>query len=215
MGVTPRAPVAPDADEAREWLLRELAEPEYRAAEPNWFDRLSAAVWEWLTGLLDGGTGGPPAIVWVVVILIAIAAIIAAYVIFGPPRANRRSAVTGALFGEDDERGAAEMRRAAEQAAAGADWALATEEMFRAIARGLAERAVLTASPGTTARGFSARAAGYFPDLDAALNDAAAAFDDVRYLDRPGAEASYRLVAELEAGIRSRTPDFAGAEARG
>ena len=99
------------------------------------------------------------------------------------------------------------MRRAANQAAAVDDWALAIEEMFRSIARGLAERTILTTSPGTTAREFSARAGALFPSLSAALASTAAVFDEVRYLDGLGTEAAYRRAAELEAELRSiRSP---------
>lgn len=198
------APIAPDADEGRDLLRRELANPVYEEARPNWFDRAAAAAWDWFGGLFDAGVGGPPAIVWGVIVILGIAALSAAYVIFGPPRRNRRSAAPGAIF-EDDERDSAAIRRAAGVAAAAGDWPLAIEESFRALARSLFERAVLEALPGTTARSFARRATEFFPALGEELSASAAVFDDVRYLDRPGTEAAYREVAALEERI-SRTP---------
>ncbi|MBC7725718.1 MAG: DUF4129 domain-containing protein [Burkholderiaceae bacterium] len=201
-------PVQPDADQAREWLRQELAKAAYEQARPSWFDRAASAVWDWVTSLFDAGVAGPPTIVWVVLVLLVVAAIIGSYLIFGPPRRNRRGATVGAIF-EDDARPASAMRAAAEAAAAAQDWPLAIEEMFRAIARGLAERAVLDSSPGTTARSFAARAGGHFPSLMPELVSSAADFDDVRYLDRPGGEAAYRAVAALDGRVSAARPVFA------
>ncbi|HEV7811541.1 MAG TPA: DUF4129 domain-containing protein [Leifsonia sp.] len=199
-------PVDPEIDEAREWLLRELARPPYRAAEPSWFDRLASLFWDWLTNLLGSGIGASQSLIWGFVLLVLVAGLVAAYLVYGPPRRNRRSRVPGALFGNDDDRDAATIRSAAEGAAAAEEWPLAIEEMFRAIARGLAERAVLSTTPGTTASGFALRARDYFPALDRELRSSAAVFDDVRYLDRPGSAAQFAQVAGLERELRSRTP---------
>ena len=207
-GVVPvDVPVDPGADEARDLLVEELAKREYQAAKPTWFDEFVRSFTEWLDGLTlqDGGTGTPSGGILVVAIVIA-ALLVIAFLVFGLPRLNRRSAVTGALFGEDDARSASEMRTAAEAAASAGDYSLATTEMFRAVARGLAERTVLTTSPGTTAHDFGARAGRAFPDRAEALQDAAAAFDDVRYLDREGTQSRYREVAALERALRTARP---------
>lgn len=200
-------PVDPDADEARRWVLDELSDPRYEAAKPTWFDQLSAAFLDWLTSLGGETTGGPSGLLLAIVVIIIVAALVAAFLIFGVPALNRRSAVAGALFGQDDERSAAAMRQAAADAASRSDWSLAIQESFRAIARGLAERTILATSPGTTARGFSARAAAVFPPLAEGLAAAAGSFDGVRYLGRPGTETEFRAVARLEAELRNaRSP---------
>ena len=202
-------PVTPDSGDARDWISRELAKPEYRAAAPNWFDRLVSGFWDWLRGLLGGATGAPPSVAWGLVFLVLIAGLVAAYLVFGPPRLGRRARTTdGALFGDDDSRTASAMRLSAERAAAAGDWTLATEEMFRACARGLAERAVITSTPGTTARGFALRARRYFPGLERELDASAVAFDDVRYLGRAGTEAGFATVSALEQGLRASRPRF-------
>lgn len=200
-------PVDPDAAQAQQWIIAELAKAQYRAAQPTWFDRLSSAFWDWLKSLTNG-VGGPfQGPILAIAALVVLAVVIVAFLVFGVPRLGRRSTVTGALFGVGDERDAAAMRRAAIDAAGRADWALAIEEMFRSIARGLAERTILTTSPGTTAREFSARAGALFPPLAGALASTAAVFDEVRYLDGEGSEAAYRRAAELEAELRSvRSP---------
>lgn len=199
-------PVDPNAQEAREWMIRELAKPEYRASQPNWFDRASLAFWEWLKSLSFDGGDGPSTPVLAIIAIVIGAVIIAALLIGGVPRFNRRSNAIGELFGVDDSRSSEEMRRAAEDAAARSDWIVAIEEIFRSIARRLSERTLVNVTPGTTAQGFAGRASSVFPQFSERLPGAASAFDDVRYLGRPGAAAAYKLVAELERDLRGARP---------
>ena len=199
-------PVDPDAAEARDWILRELADPAYQTARPNWFDLLVQALWEWLTSLQFDGGEGPPFLAFLVIGLVLLAALVVAFVIFGLPRLNRRSSVVGQLFGDDDARSAAAMQRDARAAADRAEWELAIAEMFRAIARGLAERTIVTTSPGTTAHDFGRRAGTAFPDHAAALERAAVAFDAVRYLGHAGSREQFEQVAALEQALRTSRP---------
>ena len=202
-------PLDPDADEARDWILRELTDPAYQAARPNWFDLLTQALWEWITSLQIDGGDGPPFIAFLGIGLVMLAALVVAFLIFGMPRLNRRSRAGGELFGEDDARTAAAMQRAARAAAAEADWDLAIAEMFRAIARGLAERTIVTTTPGTTAHDFARKAAVTFPDHAVALETAATAFDAVRYLGRAGTQQQYEQVSALEQALRAARPALA------
>ena len=199
-------PVEPDATTAQRWLIDELSKAEYRAAQPTWFDRASKAVWDWLQSLRIGTGAGVQGPILIGAAIVVVAAIIAAFVIFGAPRLNRRSAVSGALFGEDDARDAAAMRRSAEEAAARSDWILAIEEIFRSIARGLSERTLVTVSPGTTAREFAVRAGAVLPGFSERLAAASSAFDEVRYLSREGTEAAFRSAADLERDLRAARP---------
>ncbi|MGX5680744.1 DUF4129 domain-containing protein [Schumannella luteola] len=199
-------PVDPDADEARELLIQELSKPQYQAARPTLFDQIAQAFWDWLSGLQIGGVQGPPAFGLGLVLVLVAAAIVVGILIFGLPRLNRRSAVAGSLFGEDDHRDAAAMRRDARAAAAAGDWATAIAEMFRATARGLAERTILTVTPGTTASGFAARAATAFPSLGEEFAASARSFDEVRYLSREGTREQFDQVAALEEAVRSLKP---------
>jgi len=196
-------PVDPDGPQGQEWLRDELAKPEYEAAKPTWFDRLSQAIFEWLAGLGGDGDSGPPGAGLLIILVIVAVVVLVAFLIFGLPRINRRSRITGTLFGDDDARTAAAMRKAAEDASRRDDYALAIAEMFRAIARGLAERTVLTTSPGTTAHDFAARAGTAFPEYAIALDVAAIAFDEVRYLGRDGTAEQYAAVAALETQLRT------------
>ena len=199
-------PVDPDGDQAREWIIQELAKPEYQAAQPTWFDRLSEAFWNWLNSLDLSGGGAAQAPLLVILIVVIAGALVAAFLIFGVPRLRHRSAGVGSLFGEEEMRTAEALRRAAELAAKNRDWAVAIEELFRSIARRMAERVLVSTSPGTTAREFARKAGTVFPAFDERLVGSGALFDRVRYLGEPGVEADYDRLAELERDLRFAKP---------
>jgi hypothetical protein len=199
-------PVDPDAGEARRLLLEELAKSEYQAAQPTWFDRLSAAFFDWLGSLQFGGAGGPPGLGVLVVVLVVVVLLVVAFLVFGVPRLNRSSAVGGELFGVDDARSAAQIRQAAEAAAARGDLSLAVAELFRSIARSLVERTVLSPSPGTTAHAFAERAGAAFPALAGQFALSATDFDGVRYLGRDGTREQYDALDRLDRAVAAATP---------
>lgn len=199
-------PVDPDRPEARRLLAEELAKQEYQRAKPTWFDQLLGGFNDWISSLQFGGADGPPAFGLLVALIVIAALLVISFLVFGLPRLNRRSRITGSLFGEDDARSAAQIRMAAAAAAARGDHTTAIAEMFRAIARGLAERTVLTTSPGTTAHDFATRAGVAFPTLSAELAASAAAFDDVRYLGIEGTPTQYAAVDTLERRLRAARP---------
>jgi hypothetical protein len=201
--------VDPDAPEARRWLVEELSKPKYHppAETPSWLQEWIRSIREWFDNLFNGISqpGGSP--VWLVILLVIVAAlIVVAFLIFGVPRLNRRSRERGELFGEDDERDSQTLRRAAERAAEAGDFATAIAELFRALARGLSERTIVTTSPGTTAHGFARVAAVAFPDAALRLASAADDFDRVRYLGAPGTAEQWAALSALERELRSARP---------
>ena len=198
-------PVDPDADEARDLLINELSGPQYQAARPTLFDQIAQAIWDWLNSLQVGSVQGPPALAILIAIVAVAIVIVVAFLVFGLPRLNRRSRLAGTLFGDDDARSADDMRRDARAAAARSDWSTAIAEMYRAVARGLSERGVLTTTPGTTASGFAAAASAAFPDDAGEFGASARAFDEVRYLGREGTREQYEQVAALDARARRLT----------
>jgi len=172
-------PVVPDADQAREWLQRELANVVYRERES-----LLQRFWDWLSGLFTsvpfGGDGGP----WWLLGLLALIALVAliAFWVAGPVRRTDRTAGRSArVLAEDDTRGAEDLRAAANAAANAGDWATAVAERFRALVRGLEDRAVLDERPGRTAREAAAAAGQRFGEHAERLHRAAALFDGVVY----------------------------------
>ena len=202
-------PVDPDAPEARRWLIEELSKEKYNppAETPSWLRDLIRSIQDWFASLFDGigSPGGSP--VWMIVLVVIVAAVlVVAFLIFGVPRLNRRSRERGELFGEDDERDSATLRRAATRAAEAGDFATAIAEMFRALARGLAERTIVTTSPGTTAHGFARQATLAFPDVAARLAGAADDFDRVRYLGAAGTAEQWQAISALERELRSAKP---------
>jgi hypothetical protein len=199
-------PVDPDAPVASDWLATELAKPQYQAAQPTLFDRIAKAIADWLASLRVGEVHGAPAFGLIVILLVIVAVIVVAFLIFGLPRFNRRSKVRGSLFGDDDDRDSARIRRDAESSARRGEFTIAIVEMFRAIARGLAERTIVMTMPGTTARDFATRAGAVFNDHADELARAAVVFDLVRYLGRVGTADQYEQVAKLERELRALRP---------
>ena len=201
------APLTPDEDEARRWAEQELSDPAYDIAEPTVFDRIARAIGEFFASLFDpdlsGGLGSAFTLIAAIVVAVVI---IAAFLVWGLPRATRRAARTATpLFDEADERAAAQLRADAEAEARAGRWEAAIVLRMRALARSCLERGVVDLVPGATVHAFARAAARPFPAHADALEAAARAFDDVRYLRRPGTPERYRAVAETdEAVLRTR-----------
>ncbi|WP_158862813.1 DUF4129 domain-containing protein [Leifsonia sp. AG29] len=202
-------PVDPSSPQAQDWITGELSKPEYQAAKPTWFDIASKAVQDWLASLLNGPTGSAPPVLLIVVLLVLAALVVTAFLVFGRPTVNRRTAASRrAVFGATDSRTADELRLAASTAASAEDWVTAIEEQFRAIALALAERTLLTVTPGTTATEFAVRAAEVFPAETDALSGAARDFDRVRYLSGSGTEAQFQRLIALDQRLSRTRPSL-------
>ena len=202
-------PLTPDGDEARRWAEQELADPAYEIAEPSPLDRIARAIADFIAWLFDpdlsGGWGPTFALVAAIVAAIVI---VAAFLVWGVPRATRRAAARAPLlFGEAERRSSADLRAAAEERAGASDWDAAIVLRFRALARGCLERGVVDPPPGATVHAFARAAAVPFPVLASRLESAAAAFDDVRYLRRPGGPDLYRLVADVDDAVVAARPE--------
>lgn len=138
--------------------------------------------------------------------------VLLAFFIAGPPRRNRRGSMRGTIFGADDARDAAAMRQDAAAAAARGDYAEALAELYRALARGLDERSLVSILPGTTAHAFATAAGRVFPAARDGLELAARDFDAVRYLGAPGTREQWESLVALEGELRTvRTPSLPGA----
>lgn len=201
-------PLQPDGETGREWAERELSDPAYAQAEPTLFDRIARAIADFLGGLFDielAGEWGPTFAI--VAALVVTALIVTALLIWGVPRSTRRATTAvGTLFGEVEERSAAELRAAAASHASAGEWDAAVVVRFRALARGLVERDVVDVPPGATVHAFARSAARAFPRRADDLESAARAFDDVRYLRRPGTPELYRLVADVDDAVTAERP---------
>jgi hypothetical protein len=206
-------PLTPDGDQARRWAQEELAHPVYAAAKPTLADRVAQAVSDFFANLFTATPTGAWAW-WVGIIAAAVVVlvIVAAFFIWGRPRAALRTRrATGELFGDAEGRTAAQLRRAADAAATRGAWDEAVVLRFRALARGLDERDIVRTGPGATAHSFARAAGRRIPSAATALESAAGAFDDVRYLGRAGSSALYQRVLDAEAAATA--PAHAGAAA--
>jgi len=201
-------PVDPDADQARDWLVEELAKTKYQerppAEPPTWIDDLLDAIRRFLDSL--GGRETVP--FWVVLLVIVlIAVVVVAFLVFGVPKLRARSSVAGdELFEADDHRDAAAMRQDADAAARAGEWARAIAERFRAIARSLHERALVSTTPGSTAHDVARRAARALPAHADALETGAADFDAVRYLGDEGDRERYERMVALDRALQASRP---------
>ena len=191
-----------DRDAAHEAAQRELGKPIY--PKPSLTERLMDWINDMLYRLADAGASLPGG--WltlsVLLILLAIAIVVAVRIARRTMRTNRGGEYT--LFGEH-ELSAAEHRATAEQYAAAGNWAAAIRHRLRAVARQLEENAVLDPVPGRTATELARDAGRAIPQLAVELSRAAEAFNDVTYGERPGTEPAYRMLADLDDHLRSRT----------
>ncbi len=192
----------PSEPTAREWLTRELAKGEYAEAQPTLYDRFM----DWLDNVLANAgslsaNGGVLLIVLTVVVIV-----VAVLLVNGPARrAQRIGGGSAAVFGSA-LRTASDHRKLAEQHAAAGRWAEAIQERFRAIVRSLQERTVLDDRPGLTADEAAGEAGRRFGALEPRLRQAALAFDEVSFGDRPGDRARYAELAQLDADLTAARP---------
>jgi len=198
-------PVDPDAPHARQWLIDELAKPEYQAAKPTWFDLVAQAIKDWFASLWLPDASGAGNVFLIVAIVVVLALIVVAFLVFGVPHRARRTQ-PGAVLDVTDTRTADRLRADASAAAAAGRWSDAVLDRFRAIALALRERTVIAMMPGTTAHEVAERAAPVFPAHAGALREAAAAFDAVRYLGREATASDYDRLAELDGALRVTRP---------
>jgi hypothetical protein len=199
-----------DRDAAHEAAQHELAKPIYPKASLT--DRLLDWISELIYRLMDATASVPGG--WLTLSVLGILLAIAIVVMI---RIARRAMGTNrggghALFGEH-ELSAAEHRATAEQYAAVGNWSAAIRHRLRAVARQLEQSSVLDPVPGRTATELARDAGRAIPTLAAELSRAAEAFNDVTYGERPGTEAAYRMIADLDNHLRSRTSASAATEA--
>lgn len=198
--------VVPDDDEARKWLIDELAEGQYQEAEPNILERIATGILEWLGSIFAGLRpleAGPGTLIMV----LGAAAVIAVAVWLIKPRLNarRKVAVTGVFAGQTVLT-ASEHRQLATAAAGSQEWDIALTERLRAVIRSAEERGIIDRSPGRTAgeTGVQLRAAfGPAGDGTAWLADK---FNEVHYGNRSADEADYQRATAIDDALTRTRP---------
>ncbi|HEY7146682.1 MAG TPA: DUF4129 domain-containing protein [Streptosporangiaceae bacterium] len=183
----------------------ELAKLKYHQQEPI-TQRVIDAVLRFLNRLGSATPGGWWTLAALGTVLVLAAAGVVAYLgpVRGAGRAGRGPLVTGTPLTARD------YREQAGRLAAGGQFAAAIIECMRAIAAELDERGLLTRLPGRTAAELAAEAGRLLPGLARELTEAARLFGDVRYGGRPGTEAGYQRLRELDASVRASAPRVTG-----
>lgn len=206
-------PVVPDAEQARRWLEQELADPVYHQ-QPSLLQRFL----DWLGRLFEGADGLPIGNVGTLLAILAGLAVLVtvAFLVTGPVRRSRRVAGTRSVLDADDRRTAAELRAAADAAAARGDWVAAVADRFRGVVRALEERAVLEEQPGRTAHEAVEAAGLRLPAHAVDLRAAGRLFDDVVYGERTPRAEDDAALRELDARVAATRPTLpAGVAAAG
>lgn len=188
-----------DRDAAHEAAQRELSKPIY--PRPSLSDRLTEWLDELLYRLIMKGSSIPGG--WFTIALLALLVVVAFVVAVRIARRTMRTnrGAGQGLFGIH-ELSAAEHRATAEGHAAQGNWAAAIRHRLRAVARQLEEIGVLNPVPGRTANELARDAGELLPGFASDLRRAATVFNDVTYGERPGTEAEYRMVADLDDALR-------------
>lgn len=191
-----------DSDAAQDAAQRELQKPIY--PKPGLTERLLEWINELIYRLAEAGSRVPGGWFTLSVLLVLLVAgiIVAVHIARRTMRTDRGGRY--ALFGAHDL-SAAEHRATAEQYAAAGDWAAAIRHRLRAVARELEDAKVLDAIPGRTATELARDAGVALPALAAELYSGANSFNDVTYGERPGTEAAYRMIADLDDHVRFNT----------
>jgi len=195
-------PVTPDAPTARRWAADELANPAYHQQ-----DSLLVRLLRWIAQQFQGlpTLGMQPALAALLVVGILVVVVLVALWVAGPVRRSHRAARDREVLGHDDRRSAAQLRTAADAAAAAGDWSRAVAERFRAVVRALEERAVLDERPGRTALEVAAEAGRVLPSVARDLTEGAELFDEVVYGERtagPADDDTMRAVDRLAGAAR-------------
>ncbi len=191
-----------DRDAAHQAAQAELNKPIYSkgSAEQQIAEWLNETIYRLLqkTASLPGGWLTATVLFIMLVVALAVAVRIARRTM----RTNRGGDYQ--LF-EAAQLTAAQHRATAEKYAAQGEWAAAIRHRLRAVARQLEETGVLNPAPGRTANELALDAGAALPHLAGELSRAATAFNDVTYGEQPGTQDAYRMIADLDDHLRSRS----------
>jgi len=195
-------PVEPDAPTARGWVDQELLDPAYHRQE-SLLQRALGWIADQLENMPAIGMSGTTALL-VVVGVVAVVLVVALRVA-GPVRAGARRRRAGVLHA-DDRRTAAELRRAADDAARAGAWSAAVADRYRAVVRDLEERALLDERPGRTAHDAARVAGAALPAHAEALLRGGDLFDAVVYGERTATADDDAAMRALDDAVRTTRP---------
>ncbi len=191
----------PSPDQARDWIARELARPEY--PHPSLLDRFLDWVGDRLGALVsvagDSGVG--------LLVAVVLAGVVAVVLVTALSRVRRDAPGPGPEAGVLDLPDSADDLRTRAEAALAAgrpDDALA--DAARALARRCVERGLVDDAPGRTTHEVYSEVAARFPDRADRLRAAADGFDRVVYGRRPATGPEARDLLALDDDLRRARP---------
>ncbi|HME78801.1 MAG TPA: DUF4129 domain-containing protein [Mycobacterium sp.] len=191
-----------DRDTAHQAAQRELDKPIYPKGSLT--QRLQEWIHELLFRLLEKGSSVPggwftiSVLITLLIVAIVIAIRIARRTIRTRHGADYQLFDTGQLSADQH-------RAIAEHLAAEGNWTTAIRHRLRAVARGLEETRIVDPAPGRTANELAHDAGAHLPHLASELSQAATAFNDVTYGERPGTPAGYQMIVDLDDHLRLRS----------
>jgi hypothetical protein len=171
----------PNNDQARSWLLHELAKPPYRDTRDP-LTRALQALEDWLVNLLSGRHLQVHPLPTIVAVLVAVLLVVLlAYLMRFVRRTARGPQTTSPTVLGDERLSADQYRGRARRAFDEQRYAECVLDVLRAIAQGAVERTLLDDAPSLTAHEIGTRLSAVFPTASAELHWAADRFDAVAY----------------------------------
>ncbi|HXY66321.1 MAG TPA: DUF4129 domain-containing protein [Mycobacterium sp.] len=191
-----------DRDTAHQAAQRELDKPIYPKGSLT--QRLHEWIHDLLFRLIEKGSSLPGG--WFTLSVLFTLLIVAIMIAIRVARRTIRTRRGGDHQLFDTAQLSADQHRAvAERFAAEGNWTAAIRHRLRAVARGLEEARVLGPAPGRTANELAHDAGERLPHLAPELSQAATAFNDVTYGQRPGTPAAYQMIVDLDDHLRFRS----------
>ena len=191
-----------DRDTAHQAAQHELDKPIYPKGSLT--ERLQEWIHELLFRLIDKGSSVPGGWLTVSVLITLLIAAIVIAIRIARRTIRTRHGADYQLF-DTGQLSADQHRAIAEGLAAEGNWSAAIRHRLRAVARGLEETRILDPAPGRTANELAHDAGARLPHLASELSQAATAFNDVTYGERPGTPAGYQMIADLDDHLRFRS----------
>ena len=188
-----------DRDPAHEAAQRELDKPIYPKGSVA--QRVHEWIHELLYRLIEKGSSLPGGWFTVSVLLTLLVVAIVVAIRIAQRTIRTRRGGDYQVF-DAGQLTAAQHRAIAEQFAAEENWTAAIRHRLRAVARGLEESGTLDPAPGRTANELAEDAAERIPALAAEFSQSATAFNDVTYGERPGTQAAYQMIVDLDDHLR-------------
>ena len=197
-----RGAVRPDPDQARAWLERELARPEYRRGLLVRFESWLSDLWDRLTGMTVGSSPLSTATAIVLLVLLLVLVGVVATRLRREPAARRDGVVLLDAAATSPE----EHRARAETALREGRFDDALVEAFRALASRSLRRGLVDERPALTAHELAADLTVAFPGHMEHLAGAADRFDRVFYGHQPATADDATGVLALDDALRPARP---------